>query len=399
MSSMSKNSFLAIAATLVVAALLLAISEIAIRVITTTNPSTGIRLLGRVAFLPYRPDAEAASASWHRDEADSYGIRDKDLGWAIRPNGESSRYTATSHGFRGPKNWATTSSIPEGKVRVSVHGDSFTHGTGVQLQDTWADQLQQLRTNLEVLNFGVPGYGTDQAFLRFLRDGRRFDAQFHILGIWTENLARNLNVVRFYLNPAEPVGTSKPRFVLVSGNLVVVNSPVLSRQAFLDTVLQRKVSPVVEHDYWYREDEQRFPFYYHLQTVRAALSVYNAYQRRELRNRLYFDRESEALKVTVAIAAAFKNEVEALGFRAYVSVIPMRDFLDAHGSGAFPLVEMLKTRSIPVLDFGPALASKAKEVGVEALYLPDGHLSARGNRLIAEEINRALSPEFDSLLR
>jgi hypothetical protein len=395
----SKNSFLAIAATLIGIALFLAISEIAIRVITKTNPDTGIRLIGRFAFLPYRPEAEAASASWDRYDADPYEMRDEDLGWAIRPNAEAGYYTSTSHGFRGPKNWATTSSIPQGKIRISVYGDSFTFGNLVQLKDTWPDQLQHLRTNLEVLNFGVSAYGTDQAFLRFRRDGRRFDAQFHILGIFTEDLARNLNVVRLYLGPNGNVSTSKPRFVLASGNLVVVNSPVLSRQAFFDTVLQRKVSPVVEHDYWYRDEEQQFPFYYHLESVRAVLSVYNAYRRREMRNRLYFDKESEALKVTVAIAEAFKNEVEALGSRGYVSIIPMRNFLDAHGSGAFPLVEMLKERSISVLDFGPAFARKAKEAGVEALYLPDGHLSAGGNRLIAEEINRTLSREFDNLLR
>lgn len=396
---MSKKSSLIIAATLIVAGLLLAILEIGVRVITKTNPETGMRLIGRFALLPYRPEAEAAGASWDRAGVSTYLTRDEDLGWAIMPNGESGEYTATSHGFRGPKNWATTSSIPEGKIRISVYGDSFTHGDEAQFKNTWADQLQNLRTNLEVLNFGVPAYGTDQAFLRFRRDGRKFDAQFHILGIWTENLVRNLNVVRFYLNPHGNLGNSKPRFVLASGNLTVVNSPVLSRQAFLDTVLQRNVSPVVQHDYWYRDDEQQFPFYYHLETVRAAFSVYNAYHRREIRNRLYFDKEGEALKVTVAIAEAFKNEVEALGSRAYVSIIPMRDYLDAHGSGTFPLVEMLKARSIPVLDFGPVFASKAKEVGVEALYLPDGHLTAQGNRLIADEINRTLSREFDKALR
>ena len=192
---MSKKSSLIIAATLIVAGLLLAILEIGVRVITKTNPETGMRLIGRFALLPYRPEAEAAGASWDRAGVSTYLTRDEDLGWAIMPNGESGEYTATSHGFRGPKNWATTYSIPEGKIRISVYGDSFTHGDEAQFKNAWADQLQNLRTNLEVLNFGVPAYGTDQAFLRFRRDGRKFDAQFHILGIWTENLVRNLNEI------------------------------------------------------------------------------------------------------------------------------------------------------------------------------------------------------------
>ena len=103
--------------------------------------------------------------------------------------------------------------------------------------------------------------------------------------------------------------------------------------------------------------------------------------------------------MTAAIAEAFKNDVERLGARAYVIIIPMRELLRAHGTGAFPLVEMLKAQSVPVLDTGPAFFSKASEIGVDPLFLPDGHLTAVGNRLIAEEINRALSREFDRALR
>lgn len=396
---MSKEKRPAIATALLVAAVLVAISEIGVRLATGISPETGMRLIGRVALLPYRPEAAAAQASWEAAGTSTYLTRDEDLGWAIRANGGAGDVTATAHGFRGPKNWATTSSIPMGKIRISVYGDSFTHGDGVSLKDTWADQLQRLRPDLEVLNFGVPAYGTDQALLRFRRDGRRFDAHFHILGIWTENLVRNLSVIRFYLNPHGNLGTSKPRFELVEGKLVLLNSPVMPKHVFLDTVLQRNVSPIVKKDYWYREDEQGFPVFYHLETVRAALSVYNAYQRRAERNRLYFDKEGEALTTAVAIAEAFKHEVEERGARSYVSIIPMQDFLREHGSGVFPLADMLRERSIPLLDFGPAFASKAKEVGVDALYRPDGHLSALGNRVIAEEINRKLSREFDTALR
>jgi hypothetical protein len=391
---MTRKNALVMATALIVAGLVFAVAEIGIRVITNTNPETGVRLIGRFAFLPYRPEKAAATASWDNADSSTYVVRDRDLGWTIKPHGESGDYTATSYGFRGPKDWVTTPRLAKGKIRISVYGDSFTHGDEVPFKDTWGDQLQHLRTNLEVLNFGVPAYGTDQAFLRFRRDGTRFDAQFHILSIWTENLARNVNVVRFYLNPHGNLGTSKPRFVLSSGRLTVVNSPVLSKQAFLASVLQSNVSSAMKHDYWYREEEQQFPFYYHVVTVRAAISVYNAYHRREIRNQMYFDKDGEALKVTVAIAEAFKTEVEALGSRPYVAIIPMRDFLDAHGSGSFPLVQMLRERSIPVLDFGPAFASRAKELGVEALYLPGGHLTSRGNRLLAEEMNEKLGHEF-----
>jgi hypothetical protein len=207
---------------------------------------------------------------------------------------------------------------------------------------------------------------------------------------------RNLSVIRFYLIPNGNIGNSKPRFVFAPDGLATVNTPVLSARDFMDTVLQRKVSNVVANDFWYREQEQKFPVYYHLQILRATLSVYNAYQRRELRQRMYFDRDGEALKITAAIAESFTREVEALGSRPFVGIIPMRDLLDAHAAGTFPLADMLSARSVPVLDVGPALAARARELGEDALFLPDGHLTPLGNRLVADEFEKRLFGGSDS---
>ncbi len=89
--------------------------------------------------------------------------------------------------------------------------------------------------------------------------------------------------------------------------------------------------------------------------------------------------------------------MQALGARAYVALIPMRELVHAQASGAFPLAELLRLRGIEVLDFAPAFESMAGDAGIDSLYLPDGHLTALGNRLIAEEIARELSPYFERL--
>jgi hypothetical protein len=377
-------------------AICVALAEIGVRAITTTSPETGVRMFGKVALLPYRPEPQAAYASWERAQHSTYLVPDRELGWSIKPNGSSGAWTATAEGLRGAPGRATSASVPAGKIRVSVYGDSFTHGDGVALEDTWVEQLERLRPDVEVLNFGVPAYATDQAFLRFRRDGRRFAAHVHILCIWPEDLVRNLSVARFYLAPGGNLSSSKPRFVPGPGGaLVLVNSPVLSREEFLDSLLQKRVAPVLALDYWYREDEQRFPLYYHLHSLRAALSVHNAYQRRATRERLYFDREGEALQLAAAIAEAFRDEVQALGARAYVALIPMRELVQAQASGAFPLAALLRSRAIEVLDLAPAFASRASEAGIGALFLPDGHLTALGNRLIAEQLARELSTTPD----
>jgi hypothetical protein len=377
-------------------AICVALTEIGVRAITTTNPETGVRMFGRMALLPYRPEPQAAYAAWERAQRSTYLVPDAELGWSIKPNGRSGALTASAEGLRGAPGGATSAAVPAGKIRVSVYGDSFTHGDGVALEDTWAVQLEGLRTDVQVLNFGVPAYATDQAFLRFRRDGRRFAAQVHILAIWPEDLVRNLSVARFYLAPGGNLSSSKPRFVLGPGGaLVLVNSPVLAREEFLDSLLQKRVAPVLALDYWYREDEQRFPLYYHLHSLRTALSVHSAYQRHETRRRLYFERESEALQLAAAIAGAFRDEVQALGARPYVALIPMRELVHAQASGAFPLAGLLRSRGIDVLDFAPAFESRAADAGIDALYLPDGHLTALGNRLIAEQLAREVSTTPD----
>jgi hypothetical protein len=43
--------------------------------------------------------------------------------------------------------------------------------------------MEKIDGNLQFLNFGTPGSGTDQAFLRWRRDGRHFKSDVVLLGI------------------------------------------------------------------------------------------------------------------------------------------------------------------------------------------------------------------------
>ncbi|MBV9727368.1 MAG: hypothetical protein JO299_19590 [Gammaproteobacteria bacterium] len=76
------------------------------------------------------------------------------------------RYRINSQGFRGEE------LLPAGQAtRVLVYGDSFIQGDFTRTEDTFAVQLQQRlaaagRSNLEVVNAGVAGYGPDQELRR-----------------------------------------------------------------------------------------------------------------------------------------------------------------------------------------------------------------------------------------
>ena len=55
---------------------------------------------------------------------------------------------------------------PKGLYTMKVFGDSFAYGAGMKDSETF-EYLIEETTGWECLNYGVVGYGTDQAFLKY----------------------------------------------------------------------------------------------------------------------------------------------------------------------------------------------------------------------------------------
>lgn len=72
------------------------------------------------------------------------------------------RYETNSRGLRGPE--VPLERTP-GRGRVAVLGDSLVWGFGVPQGETLCDALAALRPGLEVLNFGVAGFGAAQELM------------------------------------------------------------------------------------------------------------------------------------------------------------------------------------------------------------------------------------------
>jgi hypothetical protein len=117
-----------------------------------------LRILGFSAPLWHRPDAE--------------------LGWRLRP-GLAAWYTREGRAFvrvnaagsRDDRQYARAK--PEGVYRIAVLGDSYSEAMQVERSQTyWALLAQRLSAcgwrparSVEVLNFGVSGYGTAQELI------------------------------------------------------------------------------------------------------------------------------------------------------------------------------------------------------------------------------------------
>ena len=82
--------------------------------------------------------------------------------------------------------------------RVALIGDSFTFGEGVRFEDTWGSVLgEALGTHCQVLNFGVPGYGIDQIYLRYMKDVRPWHPTIVIASFIEDDLWRTMSVYAF----------------------------------------------------------------------------------------------------------------------------------------------------------------------------------------------------------
>jgi len=76
---------------------------------------------------------------------------------------------------------------PQNAYRIAVLGDSLTYGTCLEygerytdiLEEVWIDQSGR---NVEVLNFGVPGYSTQQEIETYRTKAAKFDPDLVIVG-------------------------------------------------------------------------------------------------------------------------------------------------------------------------------------------------------------------------
>jgi hypothetical protein len=172
------------------------------------------------------------SGGWDRPISYSYVVYDGLIGWTIGPNRLSadSLYASSSEGIRAPHKDVTFAEST-GKTRIALVGDSNTFGEEVAYEHTWGYYLEKaLGPGFQVLNFGVPGYGVDQAYLRFEKDVRMWKPKIVILGFVSHDLIRTMNVYPFLAFQWDwPF--SKPRFVLRDGHLNRVNVPPLTPQA------------------------------------------------------------------------------------------------------------------------------------------------------------------------
>jgi lysophospholipase L1-like esterase len=166
------------------------------------------------------PDLEPRTASiaqfWRHDDA---------LGWSHVPNargpfrafGSETLVEINSTGFRDRER-----AYPRepGRYRMVVIGDSMVWGYGVQQAELFSAMLERRRPDIEAINLGVSGYGTDQELIVLQQHGLRYRPDLVVLVLSDNDFETNVQRTAFLVY-------SKPVFELSpAGTLRLENTPV-----------------------------------------------------------------------------------------------------------------------------------------------------------------------------
>jgi len=133
----------------------------------------GFFLIGNQWFLDKVAQYRLAEITYYSQyKKDKLFRLDDELGYTIGERRDTGEYETNSQGIRSRHEYPLAPS-PD-RLRLAVFGDSFVYCDTERIENSWPFILENTIGNLEVLNFGVPGFGLGQSYLRYLKDGLRF---------------------------------------------------------------------------------------------------------------------------------------------------------------------------------------------------------------------------------
>ena len=285
---------------------------------------------------------------------------------------------------------------------ITTFGDSYTHGDEVQDSETWQTYLEPL-VGGAVLNFGVGGYGTDQALLRYRELGTRGEAKTVILGVMLENINRIVNCYRPFYFTKTGIPLTKPRFELIDGTLSLIPNAIQSSDE-LKRLLSLKVMPELgAKDYWYEHSiypEFGFPFL-RLMFSRTiwleAIAAVRGRNRSDVDARPTVDlwQDERSRKLMLAIFDEFVADAQRLGQTPIVLLFPRKSDLEMCFNGKSEkgeqvIVDYARRQGLKLFDGIEHLCGLSNQANYQELYAAQGHLSSKGNREIAKGLSEFL---------
>jgi hypothetical protein len=285
---------------------------------------------------------------------------DHDLGWVPLENVSQQGVHQNQFGLRGPDDMQLEKT--PGRKRILVLGDSYAWGLSVNQDDIFTSPRVH-GTNDEFINCGVPGYGTDQEYLFYLRTCQKFDVDEVVLVFTPDNdVANNLASKQYsYL---------KPYFTLNKGELVLHNDHV--RYSII---------------YQFNRECRVW------NVIRDGLEGLGHILRpnRELKysepDAVVSDADRAGIELTLALIKKLKEAVTARHAEFYVVFIPQTSRIHKHRPNNHPFAPLIASgltqMGVHYREPYPEFLKSAM-AGVELFHPPDGHFNAAGHALFAK---------------
>lgn len=309
------------------------------------------------------------------------------LGWTLRPGFRSPEVTVDALGRRR----APDRPQPEiDAVRLAAFGDSFTFGGDVADRDAFPEAFARLDPGVDVANYGVPAYGLDQAFLRYLKERRAARPQVVIIGYLSENICRNVSVFRPFYNPGTNIPLAKPRYLLGGGGLRLLRNPLPNPESYRRLLADpaESLAELGRHDAYYRTKPQATPWD-RSATVRLVKLAAAQWSPKN-RDGCYGD--DEAFSVTTRLFTLFYETALRDGAQPVILIFPTHEEVVGWRGGRrknyAPLLSFLGGKGYRVVDAMEVLDGAGRNLSIEELI--PGHLSPLANTLVAEHLRQRL---------
>lgn len=276
---------------------------------------------------------------------------------------------------------------PAQRLRLAVFGDSVTAGDGVNNDERFSNVLESFCDRLEVLNFALPGSGTDQQLLVYRTLARNYEVDGYLWTPWIENIGRNKGRFR----PATDRVTGeihyvpKPYFENGPGGLVLKHQPVPRHRILADEAPQ-EVLDAVDFTGSYRNYRIR-------RWINRRLPFLKAPLQRLFPRHPYGDYLSSESKGWQLMKAIFKDFVEDVnGARPiFIAPLPTYHYIESNLPDVY--MDRFKelsdeNRQVFVLNVTPYFRNFPSQTRRACRYKYDTHYTPRGHGIVGEAIYR-----------
>lgn len=308
-------------------------------------------------------------------------IFDADLGWK--------QHYSSLYGERPRK-------VDYGKPLMTVFGDSFTQCGEVTDDETWEEYLGAALRQ-DIYNFGVGGYGTDQAFLRFRKQFGQVDTPIVGIGLILENINRIVNVYRPFYNKHTGIPLTKPRFNLTEGSLELIANPIQKVEDISKLSNPEFVQTLGRKDWWYNHEKLpvlRFPYTFILFNKSFWTHLGEGVSDIDPRESVNLWELAPARKLMFKILSTFVSEVSAAGKIPLILILPAKssditDVWEGRDSRHKYIMSFCQENHYLCFDGIGALASETQSMD-EVNSFFHGHATPKGNAKIAEKLKEFL---------